>query len=94
MNGYRQFLNALTVCLNQRKEPEALGLFTEMKNEEFISTLLMLRDVFDAVQPLNLVLQKGDGSLCISDIPSCLNATVTALEKLHDENERKWFTEE
>ena len=51
----------------------------------------MLSDVFDAVRPLNLVLQKGDGSLCLSDLPMYLNKTLLALEKLHDENKRVWF---
>ena len=54
-NGYKQFLSASTVCLNVRKEPEALGLFTENKDEEFTATILMFCDVFDAVHPLNLV---------------------------------------
>ena len=60
-----KFLIALTVCLNKRKEPEALGLFTEIKDEEFTTSILMLRDIFDAVHPLNLVIQKGDGLLCL-----------------------------
>ena len=47
----------------ERKEPEALGLFTEIKDEEFTATILMLCNVFDAVQLLNLVLQKGNGSM-------------------------------
>ena len=34
--------------------------FTEIKYEEFTATILMLCDVFNAVQPLNLVLQKGN----------------------------------
>ena len=57
-NGYKLFLSALIVCLNERKEPEAPGLFTEIKDEEFTASILMLCDVFDAVHPLNLVLQK------------------------------------
>ena len=52
------------VCLNERKELEALGLLTEIK-DEFTATILMLRDVFDAMQSLNLVLQKGDGSVFV-----------------------------
>ena len=38
--------------------------FTEIKYEEFTATILMLCDVFNAVQPLNLVLQKGNGNFC------------------------------
>ena len=73
------------------KGPEALGLFPEIEDEEFTATILMLSDVFDAVRPLNLVLQKGDGSLCLSDLSMYLNKTLLALEKLHDENKRVWF---
>ena len=40
---------------------------------------------------INLVLQKGDGLLCLSDLPVYLNKTLLALEKLHDENKRVWF---
>ena len=36
----------------------------------------MLGDVFEAVQPLNLVLQKADGSLCLADVPVYLNKTL------------------
>ena len=41
----------------------------------------MLCEVFDAVHPLNLVLQKGDGSLCLSDLTMYLNKTLIALGK-------------
>ena len=40
---------------------------------------------------INLVLQKDDGLLCLSDLPVYLNKTLLALEKLHDENKRVWF---
>ena len=73
------------------KGPEALGLFPEIEDEELTATILMLSDVSDAARPLNLVLQKGDGSLCLSDLPMYLNKTLLALEKLHDENKRVWF---
>ena len=89
-NGYKQFLSALAVCLNERQEPEALGLFTEIKGEEFTATILMLRNIFDAVQPLNLALQKSDGLPCLY-VPMYLNKTLLALEKLPDENKRVWF---
>ena len=67
--------------MNARKEPEALGLFSEIKDEEFTATILMLCEVFDAVHPLNLVLQKGDGSLCLPDLTMYLNKTLIALGK-------------
>lgn len=36
----------------------------------------MLRDVFDAVQLLNLVLQKADGSLCLANVPVYLSKNL------------------
>ena len=44
----------------------------------------MLCDIFDAVQPLNLVLQKGDGLLCLYDLQMYLNKTLLVLEKIPD----------
>ena len=74
-NGYKQLLSALTVRLNERKEPKALGSFTEIKDEEFTATILMLREVTDTVLPLNFVLQKDDGLLCLPD-PIYLNKAL------------------
>ena len=51
----------------------------------------MLCDIFDAVQPLNLVLQKGDGLLCLYDLQMYLNKTLLVLEKIPDKNKRVWF---
>ena len=59
--GYKQFLHALGVCVNERSEPQVTRIFAEITDSTFITTILVLRDVFKAVQPLNLVLQKGDG---------------------------------
>ena len=43
----------------------------------------MLRDVFDAVHAaINLVLQKGNGSLCLSDLPVYLNKTLLELKNV------------
>ena len=89
-NGYKQFLSALPVRLNERKEPKALGLFTEIKDEEFTATILMLREVTNTVLPLNFVLQKDHGPLCLPDL-IYLNKVLLALEKLHDENKSVWF---
>ena len=74
-DGYKQLLSALTVRLNERKEPKALGSFTEIKDEEFTATILMLREVTDTVLPLNFVLQKDDGLLCLPD-PIYLNKAL------------------
>ena len=68
-DGYKQMLSTLSTCVNERKEPDALGIFQEISSKRFLATILMLCDVFAAIQPLNLVLQKAGGSLCLADIP-------------------------
>ena len=55
--GYQMQLSALNVCFNEQCKPEALGIFMSITSNIFIATLLMLRNVFDAIAPLNLVLQ-------------------------------------
>ena len=50
-DGYKQFLHTLGVCVNEHSEPEATGYFAEITDGFFIATILMLRDVFEAVQP-------------------------------------------
>ena len=42
-DGYQQLLVALSVALNERWEPEAVGLFAALAEEEFLATLLLLR---------------------------------------------------
>ena len=64
-DGYQQLLVALSVALNERREPEAMGLFAVLAEEEFLATLLLLRDIFDAIAPLNLALQKSHESLFV-----------------------------
>ena len=56
---YQQLLVALSAALNERWESEAMGLFTALAEEEFLATLLLYRDIFDAIAPLNLALQKA-----------------------------------
>ena len=58
--GYHAQIATLTVCYNERKEPEALGIFMAITSEIFIASLLMLHNVFEAIAPLNLVLQIGN----------------------------------
>ena len=57
-NGYKQALSALSTCVIETKESDALGIFEEILSKRFLVTILVLRDVFNAIQPLNLVLQK------------------------------------
>ena len=90
-DGYQQLLVALSVALNERREPEAMGLFAALA-EEFLATLLLLRDIFDAIAPLNLALQKSHGSLCLSDVKTYIDKTQDALKKLVIKGH--WFREE
>ena len=53
----------------------------------------MLRDVFEVLQLLNLVLQMVDGSLCLADIPLYLNKTLQELKKLQNSDCCKWCQE-
>ena len=62
--GYQAQIGALTMCYNERKEPKALGIFMAITSEILIASLLMQRDVFEAIAPLNLVLQTGNKQLC------------------------------
>ena len=54
-DGYKQILPALSTCVDERKERDALGIFQEISSKRFLATTLMLRDVFAAIQPSNLV---------------------------------------
>ena len=62
--GYKAQIGALTMYYNERKEPKALGIFMAITSEILIASLLMQRDVFEAIAPLNLVLQTGNKQLC------------------------------
>ena len=81
-DGYRQILFALSACVNEIKEPNALGIFQEISSKRFLATFLMLLDVFAAIQPLNQVLQKAGFSLCLGDILVHLEKTFKFLDKL------------
>ena len=91
--SYQAQIGALTVCYNERKEPEGLGIFMVITSEIFIASLLMLRDVFEAIAPLNLVLQTGNKQLCLTDVKTYVHLTRSRLENLMV-GETKWFKEE
>ena len=78
--SYQAQIGPLTVCYNERKEPEALGIFM------VIASLLMLRDVFEAIAPLNLVLQTGNKQLCLTDVKTYVHLTRSRLENFKEEN--------
>ena len=77
---YRAQIGALTVCYNERKEPEALGIFIAITSEIFTASILMLRDVFKAIAPPNLVLQTGNEQLCLTDVITYVLLTRSKLE--------------
>ena len=81
-DGYQQLLVALSVALNERQGPEAMGLFAVLGEEEFLATLLLLGDIFDAITHLNLALQKSHESLCLSIVKTYIDKTQDALKKL------------
>ena len=58
-----------------------MGIFEQLSNPQFISTILLLPDVFTVAQPLNLVLQESIVSLCLADIPVYLYMSYTSPEK-------------
>ena len=64
-DGLKQTVSALATCVNERKETDALGIFVEITSSKFLSTILVLRDVFAGVQPLNLALHKTGESLAL-----------------------------
>ena len=45
--------------------------------KRFLATIIMLCDLFASIEPLNLVLQKAAGSLCLTDIPVYLEKAIT-----------------
>ena len=92
--GYQAQIGALTVCNNERKEPEALGILMVITSEIFIASLLLLHDVFETIAPLNLLLQIGNEQLCLTDVKTyVLHLTRSKLENLRA-GETKWFKEE
>jgi len=92
-DGYQQLLGALSVCLNERREPEAMGLFAALIEDEFIATLLLLRDGFEAIAPLNLALQKSSETLCLSNVKTYVEKTKDAINDLIN-GKRKYFKKE
>ena len=91
--GYKAQIGALTMYYNERKEPKALGIFMAITSEILIASLLMQRDVFEAIAPLNLVLQTGNEQLCFTDVKTYVHLTRLKLENLRA-GEVKWFKEE
>lgn len=72
IDGYKQALYVPSTCIFEKKEPYALGIFREISSKRFLATIIVLCDVFNAIQSLNVVLQKDGGSLFFADIPMYL----------------------
>ena len=80
-DGFKQIVSANATCVNERKEPDALDTFVQITSPKFLTTILILHDVFVGVQPLNLAHQKSGKSLALADIPVYLDKTMSFLEK-------------
>ena len=76
-------MSALARSVNERKEPDALGIFVEITSPS---------KVFAGVQPWSLALQKSGESLVLADIPVYLDKSVFFLEKLKSESKQSFFT--
>lgn len=85
-DGFKQIVSANATCVNERKEPDALDTFAQITSPKFLTTILILYDVFVGVQPLNPAHQKSGKSLALADIPVYLltsqDKTMSFLEKL------------
>ena len=75
---YQAQLGALTVCFNERKELEALGMFMAITSEIFIASYIYI--VYKAIAPLNLVLQTGIKQLCLTDVKTYIHITRSKLK--------------
>ena len=62
-------------------------------SEIFITSLCMLHDVFEAIAPLNLVLQTVNEQLCLTDVMTYAHQSMSKLENLRA-GETKWLKEE
>ena len=92
---FQAILQALSTCYNERKEAEALGLFIQAVSPCNISTILMLLEVFSAITPLTLCLQKLQDKICLADIPNHLETSSLKLNDVRTMKEtRKFLTEQ
>ena len=93
--NFQAILQALSTCYNERKEAEALGLFIQAVSPCNISTILMLLEVFSAITPLRLCLQKSQDKICLADIPNHLETSSLKLNDVRTMTEtRKFLTEQ
>ena len=74
-------VSSLITCYNKRREPEALGLLLQLCKPPIIASILMLLETFECSDPLGLVLQKRDGSICLSDLPTYIEMMEHQLSK-------------
>ena len=94
--NFQAILQALSTCYNEkRKEAEALGLFIQAVSPCNISTILMLLEVFSAITPLILCLQKSQDKICLADIPNHLETSSLKLNDFRTMKETtKFLTEQ
>ena len=89
--SYQAQIGVLAVYYNQRKEPKALSIFKAITSEIFNVSLFILYDVIPYSS--NLILQTGNGQLCLRDVKTYIHLTKSKLENLRT-GETKWFEEE
>ena len=80
--GYKQVLDALVVCYNERIQSEAFGLFILAVTPEIIANVLMLLEVFNCIRPLIIFLQKGQDFLCLSQAQTVADLNVLNLKNI------------
>ena len=80
-------------CVIMRERSLKHWVYSWPLHQIFIASLLMLRDVLEAIAPLNLVLQTGNEQLCLIDVKTSVHLIRSKLENLRT-GETKWFKEE
>ena len=86
MKSFHQFVSSLTTCYNERQEPEALCLLVQLC-KPMIVAMLMLLEVFECTGLFGLLLQKGNVTLCLADIPTYVELTKSKLISRREEQE-------
>ena len=69
-----------------------IGLVMQLCKPPVIASVLMLLEVFECSDLLGLVLQKGDSSICLSDLPTYTEMTEHQLSET--KTTQKWWTRE
>ena len=82
--------SSVTTCYSERHEPDTLGLLVQLCKPMIVAMILMLLEMFECTGPLGLLLQKGNGILCLADIPTYIELSKSKLISRKEECE--WLT--